>query len=167
MFSETSLKYTATPTFAMNSMYNFGEWEMLPPPTNQSFPPDTVAAAADWLECWPSTGGLTADTYAKCNSPQKAIIASHLADFKAAAAPAAAPADPSSPHGAWLSSCPSMHCQSGYDRGIRVQGLTVGDAAEQWYFNGTKMRLVDVDFPLNKLCPKANLAERFGGFRWL
>ena len=60
MFSETSLKYTATPTFAMNSMYNFGEWEMLPPPSNLSFPPATVTAAADWLECWPSTGGLTA-----------------------------------------------------------------------------------------------------------
>jgi len=157
MFSETSLKYTSTPTFAMNSMYNFGEWEMLPPPSNLSFPPATVTAAADWLECWPSTGGLTADTYAQCNSTQRVIIAAHLADFKAAAAPAAAPADPSSPHGAWLSSCPSMHCQSGYDRSVLVQGLTVGEAAERWYFNGTETRLVDAAFPQNKLCPKANV----------
>jgi len=46
MFSETALKHTTTPLFAMNSAYNFGEWEMLPPPTREDFPPDTTVRSA-------------------------------------------------------------------------------------------------------------------------
>ena len=53
MFSETALKYTKTPLFTMNSMYNFGEWEMLAPTTAQDFPPDTTAPPDDWAACWP------------------------------------------------------------------------------------------------------------------
>ena len=44
MFSQYSLKYHKTPTFVINSLYNFGEWAMLnpggPPGT---FPPDSGA----------------------------------------------------------------------------------------------------------------------------
>ena len=151
MFSETSLKYIATPTFAMNSMYNFGMWEMLPPPTNQSFPPDVTAAAADWAECWPSISGLTAATFAKCNATQKAIIAGHLSDFKKAVAPIVDA--PWSAHGAWLSACPTMHCQSGFDPTVTIGGVSVGDAAADWYFNRSTVRIVDVNFPGNPTCP--------------
>jgi hypothetical protein len=31
IFSEYSLKYMTTPTFVINSIYNFGEWAMLTP----------------------------------------------------------------------------------------------------------------------------------------
>lgn len=152
MFSETALKYTKTPLFTMNSMYNFGEWEMLAPVTSQSFPPDTTAPPPDWASCWPGTGGLTAASYKKCNSTQKAIIAEHLKTFEQAVAPVMAP---TSPHGGWLSSCPSMHCQTGFAPGVLVHGLNVGDAAAQWYFNHSTVKLMDSAFPSNPTCPKS------------
>ena len=124
---------------------------MLAPPTSQSFPPDTTASTADWAACWPSTGGLTAATYAHCNATQRHIIAGRLATFKARMLPATAPA---SPHGAWLSACPTMHCQTGFNKKVLVAGLSVGDAAARWYFNRTlSTKLVDVDFPGNPTCP--------------
>lgn len=153
MFSEVSLKYTKTPLFAMNSMYNFGEWEMLAPPTSQSFPPDTTAAAPAWAACWPTTSGLSAATYARCNETQKLIIQNHADTFKEAMSPVT---DPATPHGGWLSSCPSMHCQSGFSKTVTVSGLTVGDAAARWYFNGSAIvKLVDGHFPGNPTCPKS------------
>lgn len=111
MFSETALKYTETPLFTMNSMYNFGEWEMLAPIFPESFPPDTTAPAADWANCWPGLSELTQATFAACNATQREIIAAHFATFKRVMSPAT---DPASKHGAWLSSCPSMHCQTGF-----------------------------------------------------
>ena len=125
-------------------------WEMLPPPTNQSFPPDVTAAAADWAECWPSISGLTAATFATCNATQKAIIAGHLADFKKAVAPIIDALW--SAHSAWLSACPTMHCQSGFDPTVTIGGVSVGDGAADWYFNRSPRRIVDVDFP-NPTCP--------------
>ena len=118
-----SLKYTKTPLFTMNSMYNFGEWEMLAPITKQSFPPDTTAPPSDWAACWPGTGGLTAASFRQCNSTQKEIIAAHLKTFEAALAPVM---DPASPHGGWLSACPSMHCQTGFAPDVRINGTNVG-----------------------------------------
>ena len=152
MFSATALKYTKTPLFSMNSMYNFAEWEMLAPKTDQSFPPDTTAPPADWAACWPGTGGLTLKSYATCNTTQRAIIAAHLATFKKALAPATSRG---TPHGAWLSSCPGMHCQAGFATTVLVNGTSVGDAAARWYFEREVVKLVDEDFPNNKGCPAA------------
>jgi hypothetical protein len=90
---------------------------MLAPRTAQSFPPDTTAPPADWAACWPGTGGLTERSYARCNATQRGLIAAHLAAFKRALAPATAAG---SPHGAWLSACPGMHCQTGFDPAVLV-----------------------------------------------
>lgn len=152
MFSETALKYTKTPLFTMNSMYNFGEWEMLAPITKQSFPPDTTAPPSDWAACWPGTGGLTAASFRQCNSTQKEIIAAHLKTFEAALAPVM---DPASPHGGWLSACPSMHCQTGFAPDVRINGTNVGDAAGRWYFEHSTEKHMDGPFPSNPTCPKA------------
>ena len=38
LFSQFAMKYTTTPTFAINSLYNFGYWEMNPGP--------------EWSQCW-------------------------------------------------------------------------------------------------------------------
>lgn len=151
LFSEKALEYnTDVPVFVINSLYNFGEWAMLPPPTSQSFPPDTVEAAADWLDCWPSTGGMTPQTYSHCNETQRSIINDYLVAFKRAVAPAI---DPSLPHhGAWLDSCPSMHCQTDFASDVLVKGTAVGDAVADWYFNRTVVKLVDKPFPSNPTC---------------
>ncbi len=38
LFSQFAMKYTTTPTFAINSLYNFGYWEMNLGP--------------EWSQCW-------------------------------------------------------------------------------------------------------------------
>jgi hypothetical protein len=67
-FSEYSLKYMKTPTFVINSLYNFGEWAMLAPTfPSGSFPPDTGTPPSDWAACYPGNGKLTPESFAKCN----------------------------------------------------------------------------------------------------
>ena len=56
IFSEVAMRYTKTPLFAINSQYNFGEWEILAPTWL-----DTTAPPPDWADCWPGTGKLTVD----------------------------------------------------------------------------------------------------------
>lgn len=151
MFSETALKYTRTPHFVINSQYNFGEWEMLAPTTNQSFPPDTTASPPDWQSCYPTIGSLTPDRWANgCNATQKAIILRRVKLFREALAGVV---DPSSPHGAWLNNCPSTHCQTGFDPRILISGTSVKDAVERWYFDGSTEKHVDGFFPSNPTCP--------------
>ena len=61
--------------------------------------------------------------------------------------------DPASPHGAFLDSCPNQHCQTstGWVE-VRVQGLTMAEAAAAWYFNGTSQKHLDGPFPGNPSC---------------
>ena len=52
-----------TPTFVINSLYNFGEWAMLAPQYNGSFPPDSGTPPPDWQQCYPGNGALTPTSY--------------------------------------------------------------------------------------------------------
>ena len=98
----------------------------------------------------PGTSQLTAKSYAHCNTTQRRIIAAHFQHYKDVMAPVTAA---SSPHGGWLSSCPGMHCQTGFDATVKVGGLSVGEAAGRWYFEHDAVKLVDVAFPGNPTCP--------------
>ena len=158
MFSETALKYTKTPYFVINSQYNFGEWEMLAPPTEQSFPPDTTASPPDWQSCYPSLGQLTPERWTNgCNATQKEIILSRVNKFKAVLSGAT---DPSTPHGAWLNNCPSTHCQTGFDDTILVDGINVKEAVNSWYFSKEVVKKVDGPYPSNPTCPSVRKQVR-------
>ena len=130
IFSQTSLRYTTTPTFMINSLYNFGEWEMLAPSWN-----DTGTPPSDWATCWPNNGGLTPETFATCNATQRSIIDNFRNQFLAAAA--AAIEHSSSPHGAFLDSCPNQHCQTSTAWGsVVVNDTTMADAVARWSVDG-------------------------------
>jgi len=151
MFSETALKHTTAPYFVINSQYNFGEWEMLAPPTTQSFPPDTTASPADWQSCYPSLGQLTPERWATgCNATQKSIILGRVAKFQKALSGAL---DPTSANGAWLNNCPSTHCQTNFDDAILVDGMNVREAVNAWYFDDKVVKSVDGPYPSNPTCP--------------
>jgi hypothetical protein len=151
MFSETALRHTTSPYFVINSQYNFGEWEMLAPITNQSFPPDTTASPADWQSCYPNLGQLTPQSWATgCNATQKMIILDRVAKFKHVLEGAWGP---TTANGAWLNNCPSTHCQTGFDDTILVGGVNVREAVNAWYFDGKVVKMVDGPFPSNPTCP--------------
>ena len=152
MFSETALKYTTTPYFVINSQYNFGEWEMLAPPTSQSFPPDTTVPPVDWQSCYPSLGKLTPQLWANdCNATQKSIILNRVAKFKDVLSGAWGASTPQ--NGAWLNNCPSTHCQTAFDDSIIVGGMNLREAVNAWYFDGKVVKAVDSPFPSNPTCP--------------
>lgn len=151
IFSQYSLKYMQTPTFAINSLYNFGEWAMLCPTYPRgTFPPDTGTPPSDWHTCYPSNGALTPETYKLCNATQIKLIQGFRDQFVAAVANAA---DPSTPHGLFLDSCPNEHCQTstGWTR-VSVGGTMLGVAAADWYFKGKTVKLIDKPFPGNPTC---------------
>lgn len=144
-FSQSALKYAETPVFAINSQYNFGEWAMLASSWN-----DTGTAPADWQNCWPKNGGLTPQTYANCNATQKEIIAHWRTTFLQALAPAT---DAKSPHGAYLDSCPTHHCQTSAGwNSVLVDNTTMADSVARWYFKGSVEKHVDAPFPGNPTC---------------
>ena len=158
MFSETALKHTATPYFVINSQYNFGEWEMLAPPTSQSFPPDTTASPADWQNCYPSLGKLTPQLWETgCNATQKSLILNRVEKFMNVMSSAWGAATPQ--NGAWLNNCPSMHCQTGFDDTIMVSGMNVREAVSAWYFDKKIVKAVDGPFPSNPTCPSVRKEE--------
>ena len=137
--------------FVINSLYNFGEWELLAPPAAAgTFPPDTTTPPQDWAACWPSTGGLTPETYRRCNATQRGIIQGFRDRFLRATAPAS---DPGTPHGVFADACPTQHCQTsmGWNR-VLVGGTTMAEAAARWYFEGSVEKHVDAPFPSNPTC---------------
>ena len=69
IFSQHAFKYSTTPTFVINSLYNFGAWALLA--TNAS---DGSGPPRDWEKCWPATGQMTPDTYKNCNATQIKIV---------------------------------------------------------------------------------------------
>jgi hypothetical protein len=158
IFSEVAMRYTQTPLFSINSQYNFGEWEILAPTWM-----DTTAPPPDWAECWPRTGGLTVSSFAKCNATQKAIIANQRVAFLDATAAVwnvsgsgaggAGDSDSGNGNGAFLDSCPSQHCQSGWN-GVSINGSSIKQAVSRWYFNGSVERHVDGPFLTNPTCPQ-------------
>jgi O-palmitoleoyl-L-serine hydrolase len=147
IFSQHALKYHTTPTFVINSLYNFGEWAML-----ASSWLDSGNAPADWQSCWPKNGGLSPETYKTCNSTQLGIIQHWYEQFLLASAPAT---DPASPHGIFADSCPNQHCQTstGWQM-VKVNGTTMADAAARWYFQSSVEKHVDAPFmqPFNPSC---------------
>jgi hypothetical protein len=151
IFSQYSLKHIQTPTFVINSLYNFGEWEMLTPigPPGQ-FPEDTGTPPIDWQKCYPANGKLTPSSYKLCNETQERIIQGFRDQFLDAVAVAT---DPTSPHGIFGDSCPNQHCQTstGWTL-VKVNGTTMADAAARWYFNGSVEKHVDAPFPSNPTC---------------
>merc|ERR1711924_129736 len=143
MFGQYALKHAQTPTFVVNSLYNFGMYEMLAPTSPPgSFPPDTSTPPPDWAECWPGNGKLTRESYSKCNATQRTLVDGFRTQFLEAVAGAL---DPAKPHGAFLDSCPNRHYQTDNDawRGVRVNGTTIAEAAARWYFRGSPERHVD------------------------
>ena len=52
-----------TPTFLINSLYNFGAWEMLAPSEA-----DTGTVPADWAKCWPKNGALSPESFKQVRS---------------------------------------------------------------------------------------------------
>merc|ERR1719267_126955 len=95
LFSQYSLKHMKTPTFVINSLYNFGMWEMLAPiPPPGRFPPDAGTPPPDWQKCYPRNGGLTPATYRHCNSTQVGIIQGFREAFLQAIASATDPTSP-------------------------------------------------------------------------
>lgn len=66
-FSQYAIKYMKTPTFVINSLYNFGEWAMLAPMYNGSFPSDSGTPPPDWQACYPGNGKLSPQSFAHCN----------------------------------------------------------------------------------------------------
>ena len=148
IFSQHAFTYSTTPTFVINSLYNFGAWALLA--TNFS---DGSGPPPDWAKCWPSTGRMTPDTYKTCNATQVEIIQGFRKAFIAAAAPAV---DPSTKHGIYADSCPNQHCQTstGWSM-VHVNGTTMADAAARWYFHGSVEKHVDSPFMdpvLNPTC---------------
>lgn len=105
IFSQKAAAYVQTPTFAINSLYNFAEWTILA----ESWL-DTGVPPPDWLACFPHNGGLTPQTYAHCNATQRAIIQGYRTAFLAAMQPLIDPARPQ--HGVFFDSCPNQHCQT-------------------------------------------------------
>jgi len=159
LFSEHSLKYMKTPTFVINSLYNFGAWALLAQTTPGVFPVDGGPVPPEWADCWPATGKLTPTTYAKCNATQKTIIQHFREQFMAAAAPAI---DPSTPHGIFADSCPNQHCQTSTGWNVvTVDGTLMRDAAARWYFDHTVEKHVDDPFmsPLNPTCGFSNVSD--------
>eukprot|EP00966_Prymnesium_polylepis_P005127 118363-Prymnesium_polylepis.1 len=147
-FAAASLRYTRTPTFVVQSLYNFGAWEIL----EQGFNPSNGATvAADWRACW-SYGRLTPSTWnASCNATQRTIILDFGQRVRAALAPAA---EPSNPHGVFGDACPNEHCQLHMPAWhvAFVDGQPLGRAVERWYFENATTKLTDGDFPGNPRC---------------
>lgn len=151
IFSQYALRHMRTPTFVINSLYNFGEWSMLTPPYPPStFPPDTGIPPDDWLDCYPANGRLTPESYNKCNATQASIIQGFRSEFIKAIS-VAIRAD--TPHGAFVDSCPNQHCQTstGWTL-VHVHGATMAQAAAAWYFNQASTKIVDAPFPSNPTC---------------
>jgi len=81
IFSQYAIQHMQTPTFLINSLYNFGAWEMLAPseadtgpfsPVFPLFPPVlspffpvswTGTVPADWSKCWPKNGALSPESF--------------------------------------------------------------------------------------------------------
>lgn len=136
-FSEHALATTKTPTFILNSLYNFGVWEELS--TNID-----GGLATGWSSCAPGTGGITSKTWEACDAEQRAVIDAFRTGFLAAIAPALMQ---TSPHGAFLDSCPGQHCQTstGWGR-VNVAGVYMSEAVRLWYFENSTVKLVDTPF---------------------
>jgi len=152
IFSQYSLKYAQTPVFVINSLYNFGEWEMLAPIYNSTFPPDSGTPPSDWQSCYPSNGKLSPASYSNCNSTQRAIIQGFREKFIAATSVAH---DQSTHHGIFADSCPNMHCQTsvGWST-VKVNGTTMEKSVARWYFNKSVEKHIDLPFdaPINPTC---------------
>lgn len=67
-FSQYALAHSATPTFSLNSLYNFFVWEELLPNFG-AYKSENLPK--DWLSCAPGNGHITPETYATCNATQK------------------------------------------------------------------------------------------------
>ena len=119
-------------------------WSRLTTPQNYSVP-------ATWDKCAPSNSHITPSSYAQCTESQKGIIQDWRKTFMQAAAPVI---DPSTPHGCFLDSCPSHHCQTSVGwNNVVVDDMLLRDAVQQWYFEGKTTKLVDAPFPGNPSCP--------------
>ena len=118
-FPQYVLPSVRTPTFIRNSVYNYGDWEVLPRVWQNSHnftiggwrnPYSTDHGTCAWE--YHRSANLTANNLPNtpdgCNATQKAVIRGFQKDFSAAVAPAL---DPSSPHGASIDACATCHCQ--------------------------------------------------------
>ena len=184
MFSETALKYTKTPLFTMNSMYNFGEVRSAVWPSSVllliscSANLCSVCVFGPFTTQWEMLAPMTSQSFppdttappadwASCWPSTGGLTAASYktcnstqktiiaAHLKTFEAKLAPVMNPTSRHGSWLSACPSMHCQTGFAPGVLVHGLSVGDAAARWYFNRSTVKLMDGPFPSNPTCPKS------------
>ena len=63
IFSQYAIQHMQTPTFLINSLYNFGAWEMLAPSEA-----DTGTVPADWAKCWPKNGALSPESFKQVRS---------------------------------------------------------------------------------------------------
>lgn len=157
VFPQHVLKYLTTPTFVINSLYNFGSWEMLTAPYESSFPPDREDGVADdWKYCWGGTFKLTNESFQACNSTQKNIIASFRDSFVDAIEVASSS---DTPHGVFADACPHLHMQvgdggdtSGSWNAVKVNNTSIAEASARWYFDGSQEKHVDGYFPNNPTC---------------
>ena len=62
-----------------------------------------------WAACAPCIGCITEDTWKLCNATQKAIITGYRDELVKNIS--AHQLSPSTPHGSFLVSCPTHHCQ--------------------------------------------------------
>jgi hypothetical protein len=127
-FAQHALRYTKTPVFLLNSMYNFLTWEIL---TDDPCAPGYPAPPPAWRSCMPKMG-LTPQSWKQCTDDQQATVEAFRAEFLKAAAPALGTAGTASPHGAFLNSCPQNHVQNGKWANLRVGNVTAMGAVSQW-----------------------------------
>jgi hypothetical protein len=118
-FPQYVLPSLKTPTFIRNSMYNYGEWEVLPQVWENSHnfssggwrnPYDAENGTCVW-ECGRSankTANNLPHTPDGCNAANKGVMRRFQEEFSAAVAPAM---DPATAHGAVIDACATCHCQ--------------------------------------------------------
>lgn len=137
VFSEKAIQYPKTPTFGINSLYNFTFW-------------DLGGLPASWKPCFPKNGALSNETWQHCNETQRAIITEFRETFIGKVNPLW---DPASPHGVFLDSCPMQHCQTstGWNK-VSVAGKQMASAVAAWYFEHVTLKQIDEPFPSNPTC---------------